>query len=209
MKNLVLIWLLIVLIIPLTAQESEEPTARKIANFGAGIRVGYFGIPNPLLDLFLYEHPNLSGSSFAFELRSFGAKGPKSVFSGVYSFEYSTMEGAGPWRINQDDRRLDATGEISQLSLTATVVLNVFPMFPVNPYIGAGIGVGRIQISAQGSYKDELGTEIKDTYLTSRFIPIGHIPVGVRFNIKDKVEIRVEGGFKNGFYFGGGLVYIF
>jgi hypothetical protein len=176
---------------------------------GVGLRFNSFGIPNSLMDLLIYEYPEISGTSFAFEIRSFGSKGPKSIFSGLYSIEYSKMGGEGPWRVEQYNRKIEGSGEVTQVNFTATVLMNIFPSFPVHPYIGAGIGLGRISIWSEGTYTDELGTEIKDTFNESYFVPVGHIPVGLMVNILDKVEIRLEGGFKNGFYFGGGAVYYF
>ena len=55
----------------------------------------------------------------------------------------------------------------------------------------------------------ELGTEVKRTDRGSYIIPVGHVPIGVRVNIMDKVEARIEAGFKNGFYLGGVAVYYF
>lgn len=174
-----------------------------------GLKFASFGIPNQLLDLLLYEHPQISGTAMGLEIRSYGEKGLKSVFSGLYCFEYSKMSGEGPWRYNQQDRQLNGSGEVVQISVTASILLHMFPSFPVHPYIGAGIGIGRISIWSEGSYQDEFGTTIKDSTNQSYIVPVGHIPIGITANIMDKVEIRLEGGFKNGFYFGGSASYIF
>jgi hypothetical protein len=178
----------------------------KILQFGAGIRGGAFGIPNALLDLIFFEHPQLKGNSFAFEIHSYGNKGPKSVFSGIYSLEYSRMEGNGYFRNEQFNHRLLGSGEITQISFTATILMHIFPSSPIHPYIGGGIGVGRFSIFAEGSYADELGTTIHETLDKKLFLPVGHIPIGIMGNIDDKFILRAEAGFKNGFYFGGSLV---
>lgn len=174
-----------------------------------GFKVSAFGIPNQLLDLFLYEHPQISGTAFGLELRSYGEKGLQSLFSGLYSFEYSKMSGEGPWRVNQADRQLNGSGEVVQINVTASILLHLFPRFPVHPYIGAGIGIGRVSVWSEGTYQDELGTTIKDSTNQSYIVPVGHIPIGLSINIMNKFEIRAEGGFKNGFYFGGTASYIF
>ncbi len=174
-----------------------------------GLKLARFGIPNQLLDLLLYEHPEIDGAAFGLEIRSYGEKGLQSVFSGLYCFEYSKMSGEGPWRYNQQDRQLNGAGEIVQVSLTASILLHLFPRFPVHPYIGAGIGIGRISIWSEGSYQDEFGTTIKDSTNQSYIVPVGHIPVGIAVNIMNKFELRLEGGFKNGFYFGGSASYVF
>lgn len=173
---------------------------------GIGVRGSAFGIPNQILDLFIYEHPEIRGESFAIEIRSYGSKGPRSVFSGVYSLEYSKMDGEGPWSDEEGHRTLNGVGEVKQLSFTATVLMNIFPSSPIHLYIGAGLGVGRISIWYEGNYVDELGTVISDSYEENRIIPVGHVPVGVIINYRDKIELRIEGGFKNGFYAGAGLV---
>lgn len=173
---------------------------------GIGVRAGFFGIPNRILDYFVYEHPEVKGESFAFEVRSYGHKGPKSVFSGIYSLEYSKMRGEGPWRDQEGHRTLTGRGDVTQVSLTATILMNIFPSSPVHIYMGGGVGVGKISIWYEGSYVDELGTEITDDYKEDRIIPVAHIPVGIIINLKNRFEIRIEGGFKNGFYAGAGVV---
>jgi hypothetical protein len=181
------------------------PAATKVYRFGTGIRIGSFGIPNALLDMTLFEHPQLSGTAMAFEFHSYGEKGPQSVFSGIYSLEYSRISGEGYWRVNQYDNRAFGSGEVTQVNITATILMHIFPTSPIHPYIGGGIGIGRISIWAEGSYQDELGTTIRDTFEKKTFVPVGHIPIGIMGNIRDKFLLRAEAGFKNGFYFGGSV----
>ena len=195
--------LLALLVLPLAAQDDT------VLRSGVGLRVGRFGIPNALLDLFIYEHPEIDGRTYAFEVHTFGDRGPRSAFTGVFSFEYSRMTGNGYWRVEQYDRRLLGAGEVEQFSLSATVLLNLFPSLAVHPYIGAGIGVGRISVWAEGTYQDEVGTTIHETYDEKRIVPVGHIPVGVVFLLGPRFEARIEGGFKNGFYAGGSLAFNF
>jgi hypothetical protein len=185
---------------------SISASEAKIFHFGAGIRVSSFGIPNALLDLVFYEHPQLQGTAIAFEAHSYGEKGPKSVFSGIYCLEYSRLVGKGFFRVEQFNNRLFGSGEITQINFTATILLHIFPSSPIHPYVGGGIGIGRLSIFAEGSYMDELGTTIRETYLKKTFVPVGHIPIGIMGNIADKFILRAEAGFKNGFYFGGSVV---
>ncbi|MCP4213948.1 MAG: hypothetical protein GY765_04785 [bacterium] len=177
----------------------------KTSRFGVGVKAGVFGIPNQILDVFIYEHPEVKGESYAFEIRSYGSKGPKSVFSGIYAFEYSTMRGEGPWRDEKNHRSLNGVGEIEQYSLTATIIMSLFPSSSIHPYIGAGLGIGRIDIWYEGTYTDDVGTQVTEDYGEKRFIPVAHVPIGVKINLNERFEIRLEGGFKNGFYLGGGL----
>jgi hypothetical protein len=197
MKKKLLAVLFLTLACSITAAEL------KLFRFGTGVRVSSFGIPNVLLDLMLYEHPQLTGTAISFEAYSYGEKGPKSIFSGVYCVEYNQISGNGYWRIEQYHNRVFGSGEVTQINLTASILMHIFPHLPVHPYIGGGIGIGWISIWAEGSSQDELGTTISDTFQKKTIVPVGHIPVGIIGNIDDKYMIRVEGGFKNGFYFGG------
>jgi len=172
--------------------------------YGAGIRISSFGVPNALLDLVLYEHPRFTGNAYSFEVHTYGKKGPRSVFSGLFCLEYSRLDGEGFWRVDESDPLLSGYGEATQVNFTASILIHVFPASPVHPYLGIGIGLGRISIWAEGSYQNELGT-ISDTYEKKTFVPVGHLPFGVIGNIHDKFLVRVEAGFKNGFYFGGGF----
>jgi hypothetical protein len=199
MKAKTLLFLLVFLSVILPAADS------KVFRYGAGIRFSSFGIPNALLDLALYEHPQLTGTSLAFETCSYGESGPTSVFSGVYSLEYSRIAGEGYFRVEQYNNRFFGSGEITQLNITASILMHIFPTSPIHPYIGAGIGLGRMTIFAEGSYQDELGTTIRDSYQKKLLVPVGHLPVGVIGNIRDKFMLRAEAGFKNGFYFGGSV----
>jgi len=178
----------------------------KVFRYGTGVRLSSFGFPNALLDLALYEHPQLTGSAMSFEFLSYGDKGPRSVFSGVYCLEYSRISGEGYWRVENYDTRIFGSGEVTQLNFTATILMHIFPSSPIHPYIGGGIGLGRMSIWAEGVHQDELGTTIRGTYQKKAVVPVGHIPVGIMGNINDKFLLRAEAGFKNGFYFGGSIV---
>jgi hypothetical protein len=197
--------LIIIILIAIMAASLPAASTR-IFRYGTGVRFSSFGVPNALLDLALYEHPQLRGTAMSFELHSYGEKGPQSIFSGVYCLEYSRISGEGYFRVNQYDNRLFGSGEITQLNLTATILMHIFPSSPIHPYIGGGIGIGRMSIWAEGSYQDELGTTIRDTFQKKTFVPVGHIPVGIMGNINNKFLFRAEAGFKNGFYFGGSVV---
>jgi hypothetical protein len=195
----------IVLIILIAGSGFLFSSSEKVPRTGVGLKGGIFGIPNQLLDLFVYEHPEVRGEVYAFEIRSYGARGPKSVFSGLYSLEYSRMKGEGPWRDEQNHRRLEGAGEITQISITATIIMSLFPRLPIHPYFGAGLGIGRVSIWYEGTYTDELGTQITDRYENNRVLPVGHVPIGIAINFKNRVTARIEGGFKNGFYLGAAI----
>lgn len=196
---------IIVLIIVMAGSGFLLSSSKKPPRTGVGLKGGVFGIPNQLLDLFVYEHPEVRGEVYSFEICSYGARGPKSVFSGLYSLEYSRMKGEGPWRDEQSHRRLEGAGEITQINITATIIMSLFPNSPVHPYFGAGLGIGRVSIWYEGNYADELDTQITERYESNRVIPVGHVPIGIAINFKNQVLARIEGGFKNGFYLGAAI----
>ncbi len=196
----------LILILTMLFAVSLPAAAGKIFRYGTGIRISSFGIPNALLDLALYEHPQLSGNAYSFEIHSYGEKGPRSIFSGVYCLEYNHITGNGYFRVEQFDNRLFGSGEVTQVNFTATILMHIFPSSPIHPYIGGGIGLGSMSIFAEGTYQDELGTTIRKSFNKKLIMPVGHIPVGIMGNINDKFLLRIETGFKNGFYFGGSMV---
>jgi len=176
---------------------------------GFGFRTGYFGIPDQLLDLIMFEHPGIEGKFYGLEIRTYGPSGKRSVFSGLYSLEISNMKGEGQWRISQDDARIEGFGEVHQINFTATIIMCLLPGLPVRPYIGGGIGIGYINLKSDATHVDDLGTTIDESFDVKKVIPVGHLPVGIMINPGKNMEIRIEGGFKNGFYFSGALVFAF
>lgn len=194
---------------PLQSQDNLSLARPQVFTSGVGLKGAAFGIPDTILDQFLYEYPQIRGHAVAFEIRSFGAKGHRSAVSGLYCFEYNKIDGTGLWREEEEHWPKNGQGEVTQLSLTATILINLFPRLPVHPYIGFGLGVEKVSFWAEGSYTDDLGNEIKETYKENRVFPVGHIPIGIAAYIGEQVELRLEGGFKNGFYLGGSLAYLF
>ena len=178
---------------------------------GVGLRISSFGVPSSVLDsLDIYEHPKITGTSVSFEIRTYGSKGPRSAANWIFSFEYSRMGGEGPWKEKKEHRgSKNAYGEVIQLNLSATVLINFFPKWVVHPYIGFGLGAGRGSYWYEGIEEDEIGVETKKIEKGDLFVPVAHLPIGIVGNISDKVEIRLEGGFKNGFYLGMGVVYYY
>jgi len=179
------------------------------AKTGIGFRTGYFGVPDQLLDLVMFEHPGIEGKSYSLEIRNYGPSGKRSIFSGLYSIEISNMKGEGQWRLSQNDARIEGNGEITQINFTATIIMCLLPGLPVRPYIGGGIGIGYINLKSDAEQVDELGTTIDESFNVKKVIPVGHIPVGIMINPGKNIELRIEGGFKNGFYFSGAFTFIF
>ena len=176
---------------------------------GIGLKTGYFGVPDQLLDLIMFEHPGIEGKFYSIEIRNYGPSGKRSVFSGLYSLEISNMKGEGQWRVSQNDARIKGYVEVSQINFTATIIMALLPGLPVRPYIGGGIGIGYINLKSDAEQVDELGTTIDESFNVKKIIPVGHIPVGVLINPGKNIELRIEGGFKNGFYFSGAFTYTF
>jgi len=171
--------------------------------------MSYIGIPDMILDPLLVEHPEISGISYALEIRSFGRKGLHSRISGLYSLEYSRVRGEGTWRVQEDDLRKSGWGRLTQYRLSATLILSVLPGLVVHPYFGLGIGIEKAFLLSEGSYADELGTEINERFEGDRILPVLHLPLGLSLNFDNRYELRIEGGFKNGFYLGAGLQVVF
>ena len=136
----------------------------KAFRYGAGIRISSFGIPNALLDLALYEHPQLSGNAYSFEIHSYGKKARAPFSAAFTAWNTAAFPGEGYFRVEQFDNRLFGSGEVTQVNFTATILMHIFPSSPVHPYIGGGIGIGRMSILAEGTYQDELGTTIRDSF---------------------------------------------
>ncbi|MEN8222336.1 MAG: hypothetical protein ABFR36_03670 [Acidobacteriota bacterium] len=179
------------------------------AKTGVGFKTGYFGVPDQLLDLIMFEHPGVEGKFYSLEIRNYGPSGKQSIFSGLYSLELSSMRGEGNWRISQDDSRIYGFGEVSQVSFTATIIMSLLPGLPVRPYIGGGIGIGYLHIKSEAKHIDELGTTIDESFNEKKLIPVGHLPVGIMIFPSRNLELRIEGGFKNGFYFSGAIAITF
>ena len=197
------------LVILLIAFTSYPVLTGEPVKTGFGIRTGYFGVPDQLLDLIMFEHPGIEGKFYGLEIRTYGPSGKRSVFSGLYSLEISTMRGEGQWRISQDDARIEGFGEVHQGNFTATIIMCILPGLPVRPYIGGGIGIGYIHLKSEAKHVDDLGTTVEESFNVKKIIPVGHLPVGIMINPGRNIELRIEGGFKNGFYFSGALVLAF
>ena len=190
-----------------TEDEVITPTTPKSA---VGMRISSFGILSSIADRFAIEHPKISGTSYSFEVRAFGSKGLKSPATWVFSMEYSSLSGSGTFQESENKRKYEnAYGEAYQISMCGTVLINFFPRLPVHPYIGFGLGLGRISYWFEGVYEDDIGTPMKETERGNMIVPVAHLPIGIVGNISDTVEIRLEGGFKNGFYIGLAASYYF
>jgi len=204
MKKPLIILALAVTCFSLPAADNLRPP-----RFGAGLRLSAYGIPDALLDPFLAEYPGISGGGLAFEIRTYGKRGPRSSFSWIFALEYSRMRGKGEWREDAQDPLKSGEGEATQLSATATILWHIFPRWAVHPYIGAGIGLGRMQVWAEGVYEDNFGNMQTENQRETLVVPTVHLPVGILIRVSPGVELRLEGGFKNGFYLGGGMIYAF
>jgi hypothetical protein len=209
MKKKKMILCLLVLSLTAFATQDVPLTKPNIPRYSVGLRAGAYGIPNTILRHYLFEHPNISGHSIAFEIRNMGSKGPQSTLNFIFAFEYINMSGEGLWREEEEHFQKNGIGAIDQLTLSTTMIINIFPRWVAHPYIGLGVGIGKIAIWAEGSYTDNQGLILKDTFRENRVIPVLHLPLGLIIHAGNTFEIKLEGGFKNGFYVGGGIAYKF
>ena len=68
-------------------------------------------------------------------------------------------------RSNSSTTGCSVPEKVTQVNFTATILMHIFPSSPIHPYIGGSIGIGRMSIFAEGTYQDELGTTIRESFL--------------------------------------------
>lgn len=198
-KGVFILVLILVLSAGLSYGEELAPK-EKPQRWGIGIHGGYFGVPDFILDEVFIEHPSVKGSTFGIEARYYGDKGPDRVFNWLFSLDYGKFSGDGYWRVEEGEDLEYGKIDASLISLTATALWNILPTKPVNPYIGIGLGIGYLK--GKGKSEDEEKS-------VSATIPVLHIPVGLNIKASDKFHIIIEGGFRDGFYGGGGARILF
>jgi opacity protein-like surface antigen len=182
---------------PSWADEIPQKAEEK-KGWGIGVKGGYFGVPDFVLDRIFEEHPSVSGSTFGIEARYYGRT--DKVFNLSLSLDYGTFSSDGYWRKEAADERKYGKIEGSLVSLTATAIWNILPTKTVNPYLGIGLGVG--QLKGTGKSEDEEES-------VSATVPVLHIPLGINIRPSDRFHIDLEGGFRDGIYGTGGLRILF
>lgn len=189
--------------------------------FGISLKSGWFGIPKKLIDAMkldiitidgipygVVKKPYIEGGVYGFELRYYGKKGIRSGHSSILSYERNSLKGEGLWEREIGYGIFGGTLNSHSHTLTFSTQFDIFPSFPVHPFFGLGIGVSHL------SYNVELltvegGEEIRKEGKDKVIIPVFHFPVGLRLYIGEIADLKLETGFKNGFYLIGGISFNF
>lgn len=190
---------------------SDEP------RFGISAKVGWFGIPRKLIDAMkldvitideipygVVKKPYIEGDVYGLEFRYYGKKGLKSGYSSVFSYERNILRGEGVWEKEIGYGVFGGTLNSASHTLTFSSLFDIFPSFPIHPFFGLGIGVSYLSYRVE-LLKTEGGQEVKKIGEDNVIIPVFHFPVGLRFYIGKIADLKLEAGFKNGFYFISGV----
>jgi len=165
--------------------------------WGLLARGGYYGVPDAVAGEIFYRHPEISGWIAGAELRYFGDGGRNSVSSIGLAFDYGETEADGIWQAERSDRPTLASGSATMTAVTLTAYWNLFPSWPLHPYLGLGLGAAYFE----GEYADEDGPVTAEGWL-----PVVHIPLGLAFELGERVQLSAEARFIDGFAAGGALL---
>ncbi|MFB0564206.1 MAG: hypothetical protein ACETWK_00835 [Candidatus Aminicenantaceae bacterium] len=179
-----------------SAQQGKSDST--IPNWTLGVGGGWFGVPKEIMDRLVYKSPSLDGISYAIKLGY--EKNPGNIISIVYLFSFvcEEMSGSGIWQYRSTSDSIKGNIDFTQYSTTATLLFNFFDFSPVNPYLGIGLGIGKIDVWVRGQLVKNI--EVAEQDKIGLFVPVFCLPSGLRFKIKNSFNIKIEAGFQNGFY---------
>lgn len=181
--------------------------------YGISLKGGWFGIPEKLIDAMkldiitidgipyaVVKKPYVEGEVYGVEFRYYGKKGIKSGYSTIISYEKNFLKGEGMWEREIGYGIFGGSLNSESHTLTFSTQFDLFPSFPIHPFLGLGLGASYL------SYRVELltieeGEETRKIGKDNLIIPVFHFPAGIRLNIGKRIDLKVETGFKNGFYF--------
>ncbi len=189
--------------------------------FGISLKSGWFGIPKMLIDAMkidiitidsipygVVKKPYIEGEVYGFELRYYGKKGIRSGYSSVLSYERNFLRGEGVWEREIGYGIFGGTLSSNSHTLTFSTQFDIFPSFPIHPFFGLGIGASYLSYNVE-LLTTEGGEEIRKIGKGKVIIPAFHFPVGLRLFIGEIADLKLETGFKNGFYLIGGISFNF
>lgn len=188
---------------PATAAEPAAPAAAPApsrndgSRWGLVARGGLFGVPNLVADEFFAQHPDIEGAFAGAEIRYFGDGGGRGVSSIGLAIDHGEGDADGTWQADDDDQPTVASGSVQMTAVTLTGYWNLFPSWPLHPYIGLGFGVGWFE----GEYADEDGPIKEEGWL-----PVVHVPVGLALELGRALQLSAEVRFINGFTGGAALL---
>jgi len=168
-----------------------------------GVGGGWFGLPKDIMDRLVYRSPALDGITFSLKLGY--EKKPGNLVSIAYLFSFSSeeMDGSGVWQYRSISNSIIGKIDSTQHSITATLLFNFFDFSPVNPYLGIGLGLGKIDIWVSGQLVKDI--EVSEQDRIGLILPVFCFPLGLRFKVQNSFIIKIETGFQNGFYLCGYL----
>ena len=160
------------------------------------VRGGYFGVPDVIADSLFRMHPKVDGYAYGAEFRYHGHGGVRSVGSVGLAVDRATTKADGLWQTDEFDEPWAASGKIDMTAVTITAYANIFPSWPVHPYVGFGLGAAYVS----GSYRKN-----DDVVNVDAWFPAVHIPVGLALELGDRFLLAAEARFIDGITAGGAL----
>jgi hypothetical protein len=224
--------------VPGATEEEEEAKVvtykrSHTAQYGLGVRARYVTVPNFLLEAFL-QHATYMQSFTAIGAELVRRRGN---FDVVFGLEYDAIAPEpGLYQETSDSLLACGQGDESQCPDFVTgedlALLGVDASFlwhlEVHPVVqlryGAGIGLGVVlgevvqhdrQCGPGTSTGDLDDPKACQDLMRSKkadippVVPIVNLLVGARFKLHDQISLNVEAGFRDMFFFGGGLNYLF
>ena len=164
--------------------------------WGLVARGGYYGIPDAVAGEIFYRHPEVSGWIAGAELRYYGDGGGRGISSLGLAVDHGYAEADGLWQAEKSDQPVEASGSATMTAVTLTAYWNLFPSWFLHPYVGLGVGAAYFE----GEYEDEDGPVTAEGWL-----PVVHIPLGLAFELGERVQLSAEARFIDGFAAGGAL----
>ncbi len=193
-------------------QKMAIPGTRKTL----GVHVRWVTIPNGLLDLFFDDHPVIQGQSVGAEFVI--ERGPENAL--VIEVDYMGVElPATNWRELGDDPSQARFMEFSGLGLVSADVTYRRTMWlgsRVGVYAGGGLGLGVLMGSGEATpvlptcdepiaacpHWEQVGTQ---NVALLPVWPVVHLQTGLEVRLIGPASLRLEAGFRDAMYLGGGF----
>lgn len=222
---------------PIVEEEEEVKLVgiTNVAQYGLGVRARYVTIPNFMLEWFLAHATSMQSFTAVgaevvrrrgnFDLvvgLEYDAIAPQ---EGLYQEKGDSLVACGPPTGDESQCPDFVTGE--DLALLGADIsflwhLKVHPLVQLR--YGAGIGIGVVlgeveqhdrvcpSETSLGDLDDPKACrdimQVKNADIPP-VVPIVNLLVGARFQLHDQISLNIEGGFRDMFFFGGGVNYLF
>ena len=183
------------------AQKSAQESRISSARWALGVGGGWYGMPQEIMNKLVYESPALNGNTYFIKISY--EEGIKSFVSTVFqfSFVYEKMSGSGIWQYKRSWDSIKGSIDLTQYLLNVSAIFNFFNNLPLNPYLGIGLGIGKLNIFVRGQLVKDIEVEEQDEI--GIYTPVLYTPLGLRLKIDDLFDIKAEAGFQSGFYISG------